>query len=296
MNIKSIIKVLQLKSLFFIMLAPLSIGAVASFYKFDLINIPLFLYTACIIFLASIATNAFHILSLYKHRWFSELELIKGIKEQIPFNTIRTIGISSLILTGLLLMILVQWTTLSVIFPLVIALCLFILFSIGPKPLWQTPLNEVIFSFSIGYLLTSFTTYTQVYFEVTNIFSFYLLMLWVSLPLILALACFQFVYNQKLSQYDNKLLTMSNIMGYQGTFFVMEIATILACVLPCLAIYLNYIPWTISLIWIMYPKMVINLRKYEKSTNIDQKMSYIQQNAMIIVVYQVLLTVFGIFF
>lgn len=296
MEIKSLLKITQVKSIITILLAPIFLGAVESFYKFDLINIPLFLYTALIVILAGIAVNSYHVLSLYKHKWFFELEMIKGIKTQIPLKLVRILAVSTLSIAILMVVILYQFTTLGVIFPFALALLIFFLYAVGPKPLWQTSLNELVYSFGVGYFVTVFITYSQVYFEVTNILSFYILILWVSLPVVLALACMQFVYNQKLAEYNDKMTTMATMMGFNTTFMVMEIATGLACLLPCIAIYLNDMPWTVIFIWLMYPKLVINLRKYLQTTQTDLQMYYVRQNVYIIIVFQLLLTIFGIFF
>lgn len=296
MDLKSLFKVMQLKEMSLILLAPIALGGVESFYKFDVINIPLLIYTAVIVFLLGIVISAFHTLSLYRHKVLFELESVKGISESINVSTIRKISYISLALAIILAIGLIKMTKIDVIFPFAITIILFILYDLGPKPLWKTSLDEVVYSFGIGFLLSSFVTYSQVYFEVSNLFVFYVLMLWVSLPIVLGLACMKFVYNEQLSKHDTDFDTLASIMGEDKTFMVMEVATGLACLMPCIAIYLNDMPWTELFIWLMYPKLVWNLRNYKEEKALNKKLYYIRENTVIIVVFQLLLTIFGIFF
>lgn len=292
MKIKTIMQAIKMKLLILLLASPISLGAIEAFYKFDIINIPLLFYVSIILFLGGIGLNSLHILSINKQNHNDEQLFNCEYTEQISINIMRLLGYGGIVLSSIMTIILASMTTMNILYLYLVLLIIFLLYLIGYKSLWKTSLNEVIFSFGIGYLLSAFVTYTQVYMEVTNVFSFYVFMLWVSFPIVLSLACIQFVYNQKFITIQ----TMTHLMGQKLTFIVMEVSTLLSCLIPCISTYLNDSPWTVVFIWLMYPKMIINLKKYESVKQNDLKLYYIKENAIIVVSFLLLLTIFGVFF
>lgn len=298
MTFKAFFKATQMTEMTALVLAPLSVGMIESFYKYDMMPFGRLALIAVLVWLGLLILNLLKILAFNRHDdWFKAVKSIAGLEQlNVSANTIRLLTGALVAVLAFGLYLLVDMTKIEVLIPVGIAMIFGVLYVTGPKPLWQTPLSEIVFCFGLGYVVPVFVTYSCAYNEIMMPVTFWIEMLWVCLPLVFALALIQFACNSVLIEYNPNWMTMVNIMGKKRTEQTLEVAIFLVCLLPTIAIYLKNAPWTIIGLWIMYPKLRLNVQLYQTTPYREERIHAMIQNAEIIIVFQVLLYAMGMFF
>lgn len=295
MDIKLLLKMTKLNQLIYLAL-PILMSYIYSLYQYDNINWGISFLLAISLITFVLGVNLLKELTLYRQAdgKSAEQKTLIG-REKINLSVLRyfIIGFFALSLALFLLVsLLTSWNLLLLgIIPAILGS----LYATGKKPLFQTAFAEVIVSFGCGFVIPLLMVYGNVYREQSSLIAFLAEMFWVSLPFIFSFAMIQLAYHSVLAQQEENQ-TMAGIMGRHATNGLIEAMVILSFVLPSLSIYLNYAPGAMILIWLLFPKVWMDTKKFVQQKQQADELSLVRVNAEIIMIFQILLYTLGIFF
>lgn len=295
MDIKVFFKMTKLNQLVYILL-PIVMSYIYSLYQYDNINWGISFLIALSILLFILGINLMKEMTLYRHADGKREEMQTTVgKYNVNRSTLRYLILGFIGASIVLILLAGGLTNWLIVLMACVPALVGILYATGKKPLFATPLAELIVSFGCGFAVLMLMVYGNVYQEQSSIIAFLTEIFWVSLPFDFSFAMIQLAHNSVASQKQPNL-TMAGVMGRHATNGVIEFAVILSFVLPSLSIYLKYAPGAMILIWLVFPKIWLDVKKFVRQKDQASELGEIQVSAEIIMIFQVLLYTLGIFF
>lgn len=296
MDIKRLIRLTQIKQVNYVIFATI-FGIIYSLYKFDFVHWGLMFLFLIVIISAMLGFNLLKELMNYRFaETDEEIAQTKVERLHIDLDMLRRIMWLSFAISIVSMVAITMLSTWKVAIFLAIGVVIGIIYVGGKHALVYSPLNEVVLSFGLGFYLPLVTIYINTYFEQLFIFDFIMEILWVTLPLVLALMIVSFGYNLIEKEKGSHRVTLVSLMTKSVTEGLMELMLFLAFVLPLFSIYLDYAPWTMIVSWIIFPKLWMNLRHFENQRSQVALFPYVREIATVIMMFQILLYTLGLFF
>lgn len=296
MELKRLIRLTQLKQMNYIIFA-IIFGIIYSLYKFDCVHWGLMFLFVVIVLSAMLGMNLLKELMVYRYADSDEeIQKTKIERLHIDLDKLRRIMWISFGISVVLMALVVLLSTWQVGIFFVIGAVLGILYVCGRHAIVYSPLNEIILSFGLGFYVPLMTIYINTYFEQLFMFDFIMEILWVTLPLVLSMMILMFGYNLVEKEKGSQRKTLVAFMTKSVTMGVMELMLFLSFVLPLFSIYLDYAPWTMILMWIIFPKLWMNLRRFENQKSQIGLFPYVREITTVTMVFQILLYTLGLFF
>lgn len=296
MDVKRFFRLTQFKYIALVLL-PLIFGGVYSLYKFDSLHwgVSTIFFLALPIFLMGV--NLLKELTIYRYADTDEkMEETHVVQWDIDLDKLRRFMWIFLVMGILLMGLSALISDVKAFIFIGIIIILSILYVIGPKPIMNTFLSEVIFSFGLGFLVPLTMIYMNTYYEQLSMLDFIMEILWVTLPFVLLYQLFMFGYHLGQIQQGKCEQTLTAYMTVSVTEGVMELLLFLAFLLPFFSIYLDYVSWTILLVWIIFPKLWLDMKKFESENNKAKYFPYIREIVVVATEFQILLYTLGLFF
>lgn len=295
MNIKLFVKLTKMNQLAYILL-PILMGYIYSLYQYDSIHwgVSFLLVIAMISFILGI--QLMKELTIYRNaNAATESETMIG-RYQMDIAKIRVLIMSFMATSGVLMLLITLLTHWEFLLLAIIPFVLGIFYVTGRRPLYKTPLAELISSFGCGFSVPLLLIYANVYEEQTSWLSFLIEVFWISLPFIFSFAMIQLAHDSVAAQKDESNITLAGIMGRHTTDGVIEFATILSFIFPSISIYFNYAPGVMILMWLMFPKIWMDIKQFIRQKQQAKELPLIHVGAEMIMIFQVLLYMLGVFF
>ena len=292
MDVKRFIRLTHFKYIGFVLL-PLIFGMIYSFYKFDMIR-----FGTMFLFVPAILTGLVGLMmlkALMEYRYAdtdAEISLTLVEKLQISLDSLRHFMWGNFTLSIILMIAVALFTTPGVIIFYGVLFVISLMCVVGKYALIRTPFSELILSLLLGFLLPLMTIYTNVFNEQKQFFPLFMEGLLVCLPFILSLFILVLAYH--LSEETENTLAMKISSGMADG--IMELFTFLAYALPMFYIYLNYTSWTMLLIWLIFPKAWLDIKRFENDNYSIKEFKSICEAISATMALQSLLYMLGLFF
>lgn len=295
MNVKLFVKLTKMNQLAYILL-PILMGYIYSLYQYDNISWGLSFILVVAILLFMLGIQLMKELTIYRNADPSTEKNTSIGRYCVDVSKVRLMIMSFISVSGLLMVLLAWLTRWEFLIIAAIPFLLGILYVTGKHPLYETPLSELIASFGCGFAIPLLLIYVNVYEEQTSWIAFLIEVLWISLPFIFAFAMIKLSHDSVVAQKDESNITLAGVMGRHTTDGVIEFATVLSFILPSISIYLNYAPGVMILVWLMFPKIWMDIKQFSRQKNQAPELPLIHVGAEMIMIFQVLLYTLGIFF
>lgn len=253
--------------------APLNIfliilGAAYAHFQFDVgLNLPFLVYTLTIL-LFHVAVNIFNNYMDYQnasedHQYKQQTNIIG--REGLSLTLVRRYFIVFMGLSSLLGLLLIQMTSLWLVFPGVIGFYVGLFYSAGPRPLNSLPIAETVTALASGYFVPLVALYVLT-FATTGAFTarISLQFLVICLPLVLMM------FNNLLANNTcdlaedivNKRKTLVYYIGKKRAVRLLKVSLVFSFLLLPQLVIVGWAPWTVLLLELLFPIAMRTLRPY----------------------------------
>lgn len=179
---------------------------------------------------------------------------------------------------------------------LVVGIFCSIFYVYGKNPWMNTWLSEPIFSFGLGLLLPFIMLLANTWQKTISIGELWMQSTWMMLPLVFTFAIVITAENTVRMQQEEDIHPLVSYLHYSAIDGLLELFLFLAFVLPLFSIYLDLAPWLVVLMWLVFPKAWMDLKKFIQKHHASKAFPYIQEIFEMIMMLQIIVYALGLFF
>lgn len=217
-------------------------------------------------------------------------------RENLSLPLIKSLIFTFILIASLIGIYLAITTSWIILWLGIFSFMIGIFYSAGPRPLSSLPVGELASGITMGIIIPLICVYLNVY-NLTDFNSPLIGQVTLfSLPSAFAIANLMLANNTCDLEEDelNKRYTLVHYLGKARALKLFKLLVLLSFFVATLATYLNIMPWTVYLIWLVFPKIWKNTQRYTKKQVKLETFPLAVQNLAIFVLAQTLFFLIGI--
>lgn len=226
------------------------------------------------------------------HDYKNETNIIG--RENLSIPLVRNLMISMIVISAMIGIYLAAQTSWVVLWLGLISYSVGIFYSAGPKPLSSLPVGELASGLAMGYIIPLICVYLNVYDIQGFTWTFVGEVFIMSIPSVFAIANLMLANNTCDLEEDvlNERHTLVYYIGKKNAVKLFVFLAITPFVTASLSVFTGLVPWPVLGMWLIFPKIVKNTKKFtQKQKKLETFPLAIQNLALTALMYAFLFVI-----